>query len=111
MLVKPLLGPNANAVVSLDLIADGGAGNQTDDGVTSGTVSGQGTKIAVEVFAKDVTTSLIGMKIEFDYDASILTYVKAENSAFAFILPEATAVNLAGGRACHLAIVWLSGTR
>ena len=89
-------GPNANAVVSLDLIADGGAGNQTDDGVTSGTVSGQGTKIAVEVFAKDVTTSLIGMKIEFDYDASVLTYVKAENSAFAFIIPDHLGVNLAG---------------
>ena len=90
-------GPNANATVSLDLIADGGAGNQRDDGVTSGTVSGQGTKIAVEVFAKDVTTSLIGMKIEFNYDASVLTYVKAENSAFAFIIPDdiGTGVNLA----------------
>ena len=33
------------------------------DGVTSGTVSGQGTKIAVEVFAKaTVTTSLRGMR-------------------------------------------------
>ena len=29
-------GPNANAVVSLDLIADAGAGNRTDDGITSG---------------------------------------------------------------------------
>ena len=29
-------GPNANAVVSLDLIAGGGAGNRTDDGITSG---------------------------------------------------------------------------
>ena len=29
-------GSNANAVVSLDLIADGGAGNQIDDGVVSG---------------------------------------------------------------------------
>ena len=104
-------GPNANAVVSLDLIVDGGAGNQTDDGVTSGTASGQGTKIAVEVFAKGVTTSLVGVKIEFDYDASILKFDKAENSAFAFILPEATAVNLAGARTCHLASVWLSGTR
>ena len=75
-------GPNANAVLSLDLIADGGAGNQRDDGVTSGTVSGQGTKIAVEVFAKGVTTSLIGVSVEFDFDASVLTYVKAENSAF-----------------------------
>ena len=88
-------GPNANATVSLDLIADGGAGNQRDDGVTSGTVSGQGTKIAVEVFAKGVTP-LIGVKIEFNFDASVLQFSKAENSAFAFILPEPpTATNLA----------------
>ena len=89
-------GPNANAVLSLDLIADGGAGNQRDDGVTSGTVSGQDTKIAVEVFAKGVTTSLVGVKIEFNFDASVLQFSKAENSAFAFILPEPpTATNLA----------------
>ena len=65
-------GPNANAVVSLDLIADGGAGNQRDDGVTSGTVSGQGTKIVVEVFAKDVVTSLLAIAVEFDFDSSVL---------------------------------------
>ena len=88
-------GPNANATVSLDLIADGGAGNQKDDGVISGTVSGQGTKIAVEVFAKGVTTSLVGVRIDFDFDASVLTYVKAENSAFAFIIPEVAGANLA----------------
>ena len=88
-------GPNANAVLSLDLIADGGAGNQRDDGVTSGTVSGQGTKIAVEVFAKGVTP-LLGVRIDFTFDASVLTYVKAENSAFAFIIPEVAGVNLAG---------------
>ena len=63
---KIAAGPNANAVLSLDLIADGGAGNQIDDGVTSGTVSGQGTKIAVEVFAKGVTTSLAGVQIGLD---------------------------------------------
>ena len=89
-------GANANATVSIDLIADGGAGNQTDDGVHSGAVSGQGTKIAVEVFAKGVTTSLVGVKIEFDFDASVLKFDKAENSAFAFIIPEATGANLAG---------------
>ena len=74
-------GPNANAVLSLDLIADGGAGNQIDDGVTSGTVSGQGTKIAIEVFATGVTTSLVGVRIEFDFDASVLAYVGARSSA------------------------------
>ena len=81
-------GPNANAMLLLDLIPDGGAGNQTDDGVTSGTVSGQGTKIAVEVFAKGVTTPLVGVVIVFDFDPAILTFGKAENSAFAFVVPE-----------------------
>ncbi len=81
-------GPNANAMLSLDLIPDGGAGNQTDDGVTSGTVSGQGTKIAVEVFAKSVTTPLAGVVVIFDFDPAVLTFDKAENSAFAFVVPE-----------------------
>ena len=95
-------GPNANAVVSLDLIADGGAGNQRDDGVTSGTVSGQGTKIAVEVFAKGVTTSLVGARIEFDFDASVLKFDKAENSPFPFFIPEATAANFGSDPAITL---------
>ena len=85
----------SNVVLSLDLITDGGAGNQIDNRVTSGAVSGRGTKIAVEVFAKGVTTSLVGVKIEFDFDASILKFDKAENSAFTFIIPEATGANLA----------------
>ena len=85
---KIALGPNANATVTIDLITDGGAGNQMDDGVHSGNVSGQGTKIAVEVFAKGVTTSLRGMVIKFDFDTSVLTFVKAENSAFGLLLPE-----------------------
>jgi len=88
-------GPNANAVLSLDLIADGGVGNERDDGVTSGTVSGQGTKIAVEVFAKGVTTSLVGVRIEFDFDASVLTYVGARNSVFLIFIPEAIGTVLA----------------
>ena len=81
-------GPNANAMLSLDLIPDGGEGNQTDDGVTSGTVSGQGTKIAVEVFAKGVTTPLAGVVVIFDFDPVVLTFDKAENSAFVFVVPE-----------------------
>ena len=81
-------GPNANAVLSLDLIADGGAGNGADDGIMSGTVSGRGTTIAVEIFATGVKTSLIGMILEFDFDASLLSFVKAENSAFPLVLPE-----------------------
>ena len=58
-------------VLILGAYTFGGAGNQIDDGVTSGTVSGQGTKIAVEVFATSVTTSLVGVQIEFDFDASV----------------------------------------
>ena len=83
-------GPNANATVTIDLIADGGAGNQMDEGVHSGNVSGEGTKIVVEVFAKGVTTPLIGLKIEFDFKAEELKLDKVENSAFLFIIPEAT---------------------
>ena len=89
-------GPNANATVTIDLITDGGAGNQMDDGVHSGNVSGQGTKIAVEVFAKGVTTSLVGVKIEFDFKSEELKLDKVENSAFLFSIPEPTGVNFAG---------------
>ena len=85
---KIAAGANANAVLSLDLIASGGAGNQRDDGVTTGTVSGQGTTIAVEVFATGVTTSLRGVVLKFEFDASLLSYVKAENSAFPLAIPE-----------------------
>ena len=78
---KVAAGPNANAQVSLDLISNGGAGNQRDDGVTAGTVAGRDT-IAIEVFATGVTTPLLGMQLRFDFDATLLTFVKAENSAF-----------------------------
>ena len=88
-------GPNANATVSLDLIANAGTGNQIDNRVTSGTVSGQDTKIAVEVFAKGVTTTLIGVVVIFDFDPAILTFGKAENSAFPFNIPETTGTNFA----------------
>ena len=88
-------GPNANATVTIDLITDGGAGNQMDDGVHSGTVSGEGTKIAVEVFAKGVTTSLVGVQITFDFKAEELKLDKVENSAFLFAIPEPTGVNFA----------------
>ena len=88
-------GLNAGATLSLDLIAGGGAGNRIDDGVTSGTVSGQGAKIAVEVFAQGVTTSLVGVQIEFEFDAAVLQFDKAENSAFTLAIPTATGINLA----------------
>ena len=81
---KIVAGANANAVLSLDLIADGGAGNQRDDGVTTGTVSGRGTKIAIEVFATGVRTSLIGFEIEFDFDASLLAFRTAQENKCVF---------------------------
>ncbi len=93
---KVALGNNANAVLSIDLITDGGVGNGRDDGVTTGTVSGRGTTIAIEVFATGVRTSLRGVSLKFDFDPSLLTYVKAENSAFALSVPEGSVgVNLA----------------
>ncbi len=88
-------GSNSNATVSLDLIANGGAGNQIADGVTSGTVSGTGTTIAVEIFATGVTTPLAGLGVLFDFDPSVLKFDKAENSAFAFSIPDARGVTLA----------------
>ena len=85
---KIALGNNASAVLSLDLISDGGAGNRMDDGVTTGAVSGRGAKIALEIFATGVTTSLQGVILRFDFDASLVSFVKAENSAFVLSLPE-----------------------
>ncbi|MDE2998487.1 MAG: hypothetical protein OXU79_05335 [Gemmatimonadota bacterium] len=101
---KIALGNNANAVLSLDLIADGGAGNRRDDGVTAGAVSGRGTKIAIEVFATGVRTTLAGVRIRFDFDASLLSFVKAENSAFPLSLPEgSTGASLASASPVTLA--------
>ena len=85
---RAFAGANANAVLSLDLIPGGGTGNRTDDGIASGTVSGRGTTIAVEVFATGVRTSLAGMILKFDFDASLVSYGEAENSAFPLALPE-----------------------
>ena len=64
-------------MISLDYVASG-QGNQTDDGVISGTVSGRGTTIIVEVFAKSVSTSLSAVEILFK-SSPVLTYVGAEN--------------------------------
>ena len=95
-------GPNAKARLSLDLIPNGGAGNQRNDGVTSGSVSGRDT-IAIEVFATGVTTPLIGMQLRFDFDASFVTFVKAENSAFAFNVPQPTGTDFAAFPGIRLA--------
>ena len=94
---KVATGANANARLSLDLIPIGGAGNQRNDGVISGAVSGRGTTIAIEVFATGVTTSLAGIQLRFDFDATLLTFVRAENSAFAFNRPQTTGTDFAAG--------------
>ena len=86
----PTTGSNTNAVLSLDLIPNGGEGNQVNDGVMSGTVSGKDTKIAIEVFASGVKTSLAGLLVKFDFDSSVLAFVKAESGAFGFNIPQAT---------------------
>jgi hypothetical protein len=65
-------GPNASAVGSLDLVAAGGAGNQTDDKVVTGTVSGNGTDIVLEIFAAPLAGSVIGGEIQFAIDPSIV---------------------------------------
>ena len=95
---QAIAGPNANAVLALDLIADGGAGNRANDGVITGTVSGDGQTIAVEIFATRVNTPLIGFVLKFDFDASLLSFVKAENSVFPLTLPEGSVgANFASG--------------
>ena len=97
-------GPNADAVLSLDLITDARAGNRMDDGVISGTVTGNGTTVAIEVFAAGVRTSLVGVVLRFDFDASLLAFVKAENSAFPLTLPEGSVgVNFASSTPVSLA--------
>lgn len=77
-------------MLSLDLIPDGGAGNKIDDGVTSGTASGKDTKIAVEVFASGVKTSLAGILVKFNFDSSVVDFVKAESGGFGLSIPQAT---------------------
>ena len=58
-------GPNADAVVTLDIVTDMMM-NQTDDGVTSATVADSGTTIEIEVFVSGVTTALAAAGFEFD---------------------------------------------
>ncbi len=59
-------GPNADAVVTLDIVTEMMMMNQTDDGVTTATVADSGTTIEVEVFVSGVTTDLVGVGIFFD---------------------------------------------
>ena len=58
-------GPNADAVVTLDIVTDVMM-NQTDEGVTRATVADSGKTIEIEVFLSGVTTELLGVEIVFD---------------------------------------------
>ena len=61
-----MAGPNADAVVTLDIVTEMMMMNQTDDGVTTAHRGGQRTTIEVEVFVSGVTTDLVGVGIFFD---------------------------------------------
>ena len=68
-----LAGPNANATLSMDLVTGGGNGNQINDGVTSGFVSGKGTHFSIEIFAKDVvSTTVKKVTVYFKSDHTLL---------------------------------------
>ena len=60
--------PPTSDGLSLDLIVDGGAGNQMDDGNTSGTVAGAGTDVVVEVFIRGLAGPIIGGELSFNTD-------------------------------------------
>ena len=60
--------PPTSDGLSLDLIVDGGAGNQMDDGNTSGTVAGAGTDVVVEVFITGLAGPISGGELSFDTD-------------------------------------------
>ena len=88
-------GQNSNAVISLDYV-ESGQGNQIDDGVLSATVSGRGTTVVVEVFAKNVSTTLSAVEILFKSNP-VLSFLSAEN-------PKASLpVNLSNGVALAFA--------
>ena len=57
--------PPTSDGLSLDLIVDGGAGNQMNDGNTSGTVAG-GTDVVVEVFITGLAGPIIGGEFSID---------------------------------------------
>ena len=62
---KVAAGPNANAVLSLDIDA---SDNKMDDGNTSGTVAGSGTDVVVEVFISGLAGPIRGGELSFDTD-------------------------------------------
>ena len=88
-------GSNASAVSSLDFVGIGSvSGNGIDDQVISGTVTGSGTVVVVEVFAANLSTSLAGANITFDNNTSQITLTSV-TSPFPFSIPSNNGVALA----------------
>lgn len=85
---KNMMSISVAGILILSGHAAAGAGNQTDDRPTSGAVQGKGTTVALEVFETGVKITLAGLIIEFDFDTSIVAYVKAEDSAFQLSVSE-----------------------
>ena len=88
---KVAAGPNANAVLSLDIDA---SDNKMDDGNTSGTVAGSGTDVVVEVFISGLAGPIGGGVLSFDTD---LLTVKSVALGAGFLLGTATTANISIG--------------
>ena len=84
-------GPNANAVLSLDIDA---SDNKMDDSNTSGTVEGAGTDVVVEVFISGLAGPIGGGVLSFDTD---LLTVKSVALGAGFPLGTATTANISIG--------------
>lgn len=75
-----LSGSNPNATMSLDFVS--GNSNRVDDKVISGNVSGRGTSIFIEVFAKNITTELNDAQVNFDFDTRTLRLNRVLETSF-----------------------------
>ena len=63
-----LAGPNATAVIGLDVDA---SGNGTDEGVTSATAAGTDA-ISVELFTAPIAGPVVGLDVLFDLDQAVV---------------------------------------
>jgi len=70
---KAMAGPNASAVVTLDVaVATADTGNAVDDGVTGAAISGTDTRILVELYANPLVAPIIGGSLSFDMDTTVV---------------------------------------
>ena len=84
-------GPNANAVVAVDIDA---SGNMMNDGNTSGTAVA-GTDVVVEIFVTGLAGPIVGGEVTFDTDK--LTVKSATAAAGLFILGTTSSTVAVGG--------------